>query len=217
MDLQVKLAWSGNLRAYSNQVNSAAARGARNAVEIITTRAKLALRDDIRRAGLGDRLANTWRSRTYPAGGKASLSPAGFVYSKAPLIVTAFSNDTSIVSRNGVWLAIPTENTPRRGRRRATPFEVEVIFNQDLIVFKGRGGQLLAFVDVVKSKNGKKFRRATKTRTGRGRKPELVLMFVFVRQVHLRKRLNYPQIVAALDREWPHVMASAINAELESV
>jgi hypothetical protein len=37
-------------------------------------------------AGLGQRLANTWRSRTYPEG-QQSVAAAGFVWSKAPNLI----------------------------------------------------------------------------------------------------------------------------------
>lgn len=215
MSLQVKLALQGDLAGYARQVHLRVAAGARSAAEKMAARAILSLRDDVRQGGLGDKIANTWRQNVYPkSASQHTHSPAVLVYSKAPLIVSAFAEATTIVAKNASYLAIPTENTPRKGNKRMTPVDVEVAFNQDLILIKGRGQQFLAFVDVVRAKSGHGFRRATK---GRGsRKPELILMFVMVRQVHLTKRLNWPRIFSDLQAEWatlfPQEIANALNA-----
>ena len=66
MSLQVKLAISGNLAGFAEQTHLRIARGARVAAEKQAARAKLALRGDVRAAGLGDRLANTWRVNVFP-------------------------------------------------------------------------------------------------------------------------------------------------------
>jgi hypothetical protein len=217
MSLQVKLAISGNLAGFAEQTHLRIARGARIAAEKQAARAKLALRSDMRAAGLGDRLANTWRVNVFPKSASSRThSPAVFVKSGAPEIVTAFDKDTTIRSRQGLWLAIPTDSTPRKGRRLATPLEVEAMFNQDLIFLPGRGGQMLAFVNAIKARTGGKFRRATKRRTKDGRQNELVLMFVMVRQVTLRKRLNWSRIFDDLAKGWaqlfPAEIAAALNA-----
>ena len=217
MSLQVKLAISGNLAGFAEQTHLRIARGARVAAEKQATRAKLALRGDVRAAGLGDRLANTWRVNVFPKSASSRThSPAVFVKSAAPEIVTAFDQGMTIRSRQGLWLAIPTDSTPRKGRRLATPVEVEAMFNQDLIFLHGRGGQMLAFVNAIKAKSGGKFRRATKRRTKDGRQNELVLMFVMVRQVTLRKRLNWSRIFDDLAKGWaqlfPAEIAAALNA-----
>jgi hypothetical protein len=217
MSLQVELAVSDNLASFAQQTHLRIARGARVAAEKQAARAKLALRGDVRAAGLGDRLANTWRVNVFPESASSRThSPAVFVKSTASEIVTAFDQGATIRSKQGLWLAIPTENTPRKGRRLATPVEVEAMFNQDLIFFHGRGGQMLAFVDAIKAKSGGKFRRATKRRTKDGRRNELVLMFVMVRQVTLRKRLNWSRIFDELAKQWaqlfPAEIAAALNA-----
>lgn len=160
------------------------------------------LRDQVTGAGLGGRLANTWRSKNYPPSGVA-MNPAGLVISKAPKLIDAFDSGPTIVPVNGQrYLAIPTDNVPpkaggRGGARKMTPLDVEVAFNQDLIIRKARTGNLLAFVNVVKARNGRGYRRATKGRVAAGRQAELILMFVLVRSVTLQKRLD---IQAAADR-----------------
>jgi hypothetical protein len=143
-----------------------------------------------------------------------------FLYSKAPLIVNAFTQGVTITHHDGLWLAIPTENVPNvnkgRNRRKASPQDVEVLFNQDLIVLPGRGRNRLAFVDAVRAKSGKGFRRGTSARTGKqNRKAELVLMFVLVPQVTLRKRLNWPALVDDLATTFQDLIGSEIAAGLD--
>ncbi|WP_088183584.1 DUF6441 family protein [Sphingobium sp. Z007] len=165
------------------------------------------LKDDYRRqvrdAGMGNRLANTWRSETYPKGGR-SLNPAGYIWSNAPAIIDAFSRGAYIRPVGGAkWLWIPTRNVPARRRggsyssspkrsngTRMSPEEVELHFNAELdIVIEGSKG--FAFIDVVSGLSGG-YRRATPGRTQgrRGaapRKAKPVLMFNLVRGVRMPK------------------------------
>ncbi len=151
------------------------------------------LRSQILQAGLGQRLANTWRGNVYPASGK-SLDPATLVYSKAPHIILSMTESITIVPVNGAkMLAIPTTNTPntrgpRGGTVPMTPEQVENHFNQDLIFLRGKKpGVWDAFVNVVAAKNKKGFRRATPGRLAQGRQVELKLMFVCVPNVRTKK------------------------------
>ena len=68
---------------------------------------KTAWRGQITGAGLGQRLANSIRSQTYPKVGE-SLSAAALVWSKAPQIINAHDAGLMIRSKSGFWLAIPT-------------------------------------------------------------------------------------------------------------
>jgi len=232
--LQVKLAVTGDLEGFAHQVHLRLARGARTAVEKMAARGKLALRGDVRAAGLGDRLANTWRADIYPKSASVRTHSPAVVFrvsdraktarpnsfgnvstiASAADIIRAHTAGPTIVSRNGLYLAIPTEHTPRRGRRFATPAEVENIFNQDLIFIAGRGRQMLAFVDVVRARSGKGFRKATRRRTLDGREKELVLMFVMVPSVTLRTKLHWPQIFQDLERQWAELFPAEIAAAL---
>lgn len=216
--MQLSIALQGNLRGFVTETEKNIATGAKLGALRFTERAKLAFRDDVRKAGLGDRLANTWQGKTYPQG-KPSASPAAFIYSKAPLIINAFTEGVTITHHDSLWLAIPTENTPNvgkgRGRRKASPLDVEVIFNQDLIIFPGRGRQLLAFVDVAAAKKTGRHVRDKQGRFlgGKG-KPSLVLMFVLVPQVTLRKRLNWPQLAADLNETFADLIGSEVAGKL---
>lgn len=216
MSLQVKLALQGvNLKEFADGVHLRIARGARNAAETMAERAKLLLRDDVRKAGLGEKVANAWRANIYPKSASAHThAPTVYIYTKAPLIVSAFSEAQTIVAKNARWLAIPTENVPRKGKKRMSPVEVEARFNQDLIIIQGRGQQALAFVDVVKAKSGKGYRRKTKGRSGRA--SELVLMFVFVRQVHTKKLLDQKRIFQNLGDQWQSLFAQSVADAVNS-
>jgi hypothetical protein len=159
-------------------------------------------RRQVRDAGMGNRLANTWRAETYPKGG-SSLNPAGYVWSAAPTIIDAYVRGAYIRPvRGGKWLWIPSRNVPQRrragsyssnmGKRssgtRMTPEEVELHFNAELqIVIEGGNG--FAFIDVVSGLSGG-HRQATPGRLG-GRKgmaprrAKPVLMFTLVRGVRM--------------------------------
>jgi hypothetical protein len=203
-----------SLPEFASARGAAIRRGAMRGAVRFQTRAKLAFRADVRQGGLGQKLANTWQDKIYPSGKVQSWHPAVLLYSKAPEIVRAHTQGATIRGKSGNWLAIPTENTPRRGRRYATPLEVEGIFNQDLITYKGRGQQVLAFVQAIRSKGGRGFRRATKRRTKDGRENELVLMFVMVRQVTLQRRLNWPVLADQLAPVFRQYLAEEIAIEM---
>ena len=81
---------------------------------------KTELRRQVASAGLGQRLANSWRDKHYP---NQKLDAASLVYTKAPHIIRAFDQGTVIRSRRGRFLAIPTENAPKKGTdgRRISP------------------------------------------------------------------------------------------------
>lgn len=167
-------------------------------------------RETIRKSGLGARLANTVRARTYPDLGE-SLDPASWIWTKAPTIIDAYDRGATILPTDGRWyVAIPTLNVPRRGRHVLTPLEVETKFDQDLIIRPGRRGSLLAFVDVQAKAwlagqgkaYGSRGARAQYKARPRG-KPILKLMFILVRKVQVRKRLDLDTIAARATARYP--------------
>lgn len=169
-------------------------------------------RGQVTGAGLGARLANTVRGRTFPGGGKPSLDPAAYVFSRAPVLMYAYSEGVTITTVNGAkFLAIPSRNVPLKARgRKMTPLDVEVSFNQDLILIP-RHGRILAFVNAVASASRKGWRKATPKRLAQGRDLQLVFMFTLVPQVQVRKRLDLDSIAAKwadrvgelIDQNWP--------------
>lgn len=168
-------------------------------------------RGQIEGAGLGTKLAKTVQGRTYPIG-KDSLDPATWVFTKAPTIVDAFDRGPVIVPTDGrFYLAIPTANVPRKGGKRMTPLDVEVAFNQDLIIKPGRNGNLYAFVDVAFGRFSKAQGKAyggVRTRLARP-KPKLVRMFTLVRLTRLRKRLDLDALAAGAAARYPELLTQA--------
>jgi hypothetical protein len=167
------------------------------------------LKEDYRRqvlqAGMGPRMAKTWRGETYPKAGH-SLNPAGYIWSAAPEIVDSFVRGASIRPVNGAkWLWIPTKNVPRRrragnyvsslGKRSRgtamTPEEVELHFNAELSVVI-EGGKGFAFIDVVSGiRTGYRPATAGRLKGRRGmaaRKAKPVLMF------NLRRGVKMPRL-----------------------
>lgn len=194
-----------------NQNEAALAEGLTAAMGDAGTELKEVLRDQVRSAGLGDRLANTWQGKVFPQG-RNSLDPSAYVWSKAPRIILAFGQGATIVPVNGSQrLAIPTENVPRNGRRLMTPVEVEAAFNQDLIVRPGRKGSLLAFVNVIPALNKRGFRKATPRRLASGRDVKLVLMFVLVRSVFLAKRFDIQAAAEKVGARVPEFLANRMR------
>jgi hypothetical protein len=156
---------------------------------------KAELRRQVGSAGLGQRLANSWRDRHYP---NQRLDAASLVYTKAPQIVRAFDEGAVIRSRRGRFLAIPTENAPRRGTdgKRISPSTFpEHRFGPLRFVPRSSGPSLLV-VDALRASFSRKtgelrgFRRATNRARARGEGLTTVVMFLLVPQVKLPKRLD---------------------------
>lgn len=212
--LQLKIALAGDLRGFADQAAAGIRRGAMRAAERMRARAKLAFRQETR-AVLGDRAANTWRDEVYPKGGKQSWHPTTLIFSKWPGPIRAHTEGATIAHRDGLMLAIPTDNVPRRGQKPMSPAEVERSFGQDLYFVK-RPNATLAFIKAIASKSKRGWRKATPGRLAQGRKQKLVLMFVLVKQVTLRKRLDWPRLADELAPEFNRYVAEEIARELNA-
>ena len=148
---------------------------------------KTAWRAQITGAGLGQRLANTIRSQTYPEG-RNSLDAAALVWSNAPVIIGAHDTGPLIRSSSGFWLAIPLPAAGRAlGGKRITPGMWEQKTGLRLrFVYRSRGPSLLV-ADAVRL-NTKGQAAVSKSKTGRGQVTAPI--FLLVRQVKLSKRLD---------------------------
>ena len=152
------------------------------------------LRKQVVAAGLGSRLARTWRSRAYPNKGHDA---ATLVWSKAPQIIRTFDEGAVIRSKSGLWLAIPTPAAPKRGvgGKRINPGNFpEHRFGPLRFVYR-RGRPSLLVVDSVRINNSGRVGRRAKggafTKTGRMKQGiTTVVMFIMVPQVKLKKRLD---------------------------
>ena len=160
---------------------------------------KTDLRSDVAESGLGRRLANTWRGKTYPDGAE-SVEAAAFVWSKAPKIADAFDRGVTITPGNGrKYLAIPTDNARRiRSRERITPAIVEQRTGQKLHFVRGRGST--AFLIGVP--------RVARARRRGAARPKGVVMFILVPQARLRKRLDIQSIADRWAAKVPTLVSS---------
>lgn len=166
------------------------------------------LRAQVTSAGLGTRLANTWRGNRYPSrAGVNSLSAAGFVFSRAPDIVDAFNRGTPIRSKDGFFFAIPTAAAggfgagriapainEKRAKERLTPGGWERRTGIRLRFVYRRGAPSLLVADNVRIGAGgaamplRKAKNANSKRVRTG--ATTTVIFILVPQVSLRKRLD---------------------------
>lgn len=151
---------------------------------------KASLRQNVVSAGLGDRLARTWRGTTYPEAGE-SLEAAAFVWSRAPKLVDAFDRGVVIRSARGFWLAIPTPAAGAVGRTsagrpaRITPggWERRTGLRLRFVYRRGRPSLLVAENVRLTSKG---VAAPNRKRTDQAS----AVIFLLVPQVSLRKRLD---------------------------
>ena len=178
---------------------------------------KTELRRHVASAGLGQRLANSWRDKHYP---NQKLDAASLVYTKAPQIIRAFDDGAVIRSRRGRFLAIPTENAPRKGTdgRRISPSTFpEHRFGPLRFVPRPTGPSLLV-VDGLRASFSRQtgelrgFRRATDRARRGGQGLTTVVMFLLVPQVKLSKRLD----VARAAEHWSAQLPALIEQQLRS-
>lgn len=188
MGLELRLAITGDLRKTLTALAQAEANGVHTVIRRRTTQLKTALRKQVVRAGLGERLANAIRSEVMPPRGPAPhVDTRGRVFSKALAkrpgglvdLITVFDQGATIRAFGHELLALPLPAAGRRGRRgaRSTPADFP---KGELVVIKSSNGTLL-LID-----------RETKTP-----------MFLLVRRVHVRKRLTvqaaYAKAMQGLD------------------
>ena len=165
---------------------------------------KSAWRAQITGAGLGPRLARTIRSEQFPKG-KTSLNAAAVIWSKAPVIIGAHDTGPLIRSRNGFWLAIPTETAGKSARGgRITPGEWERRSGLRLRFVYRRNGPSLLVAEGRLNARGRAV--ASRSRTGRG--VTTVPIFLLVPQVQLRKRLDLARDAARAQEAIPSAIVA---------
>ena len=190
--MKLAAAISGDLR----KIMAEEIKAAEDAVTAAMRQAADGLKADLRRqvteAGMGQRLANTWRAELYPKGRKSSKA-AGFVFTRAPTIIRAFDQGAVIKSKHGFWLAIPTPaaGTGARGKRM-TPGLWEQMHGSRLRFIYRRGAPSLLVAENMRARTGKRggFAKGSASALRSGRGMTSVVMFILVPQVNLRKRLD---------------------------
>ncbi len=218
--MRFEAAITGNLHKFMAQQQAAAEAAVTAGVAEITGRIKDDLRGQVTGAGLGNRLAKSWQSQLYPKG-KKSIDAAGWIFSKAPKLIRAFDEGALIKSKDGFFLAIPTEAAPKRGvgGKRISPSNFPE-HSLGRLRFVYRPGKIsLLVVDGLRAGTGKRggFRKASDTALKSGRGIATVVMFLLVPQVKLKKRLDYkavvnrwaPQLPQAILQHWKEVSPNA--------
>jgi len=178
---------------------------------------KGSLRKQVVSAGLGPRLARTWRSRAYPNKGHDAAS---LVWSKAPQIVRVFDEGAVIRGKSVFWLAIPTPAAPKRGvgGKRITPSSFPEHRYGPLRFVYRRGRPSLLVVDGVRASHSRKtgelrgFRKASERSRRTGSGLTTVAMFLLVPQVRIPKRLD---VKKAAER-WSRRLPSQIGRHMQS-
>ena len=195
------------LRGDLNELLKAGIRDAERAVTAgireATDGLKTGLRRQITSAGLGSRLANTWRGEVYPKG-QPSVGAAGYVWSKTPGLVRMYAEGAVIRSKQGLFLAIPTPAAGRfgDGRQKITPGAWERIHGMRLRFVYRRGSPSLLVADNARlTKRGRAVANIGQRRgdpftrlSGRTTVP----LFILVPQVTVRRRLD----VAGAGEKW---------------
>jgi hypothetical protein len=147
-------------------------------------------------------------------------APAGVGKTRAPQIIRAFDEGAVIRSKRGRFLAIPTENAPRKGTdsRQIRPGTFpEHRFGPLRFVPRPKGPSLLV-VDGLRASFSRKtrelrgFRQATDRARRSGQGLATVVMFLLVPQVKLRKRLD----VARAAERWSAQLPALIEGQLRS-
>lgn len=197
----------GDLRRVMAERIDALGDAAADAVAETAERLKEELRRQVTGAGLGQRLANTWRSRFYP--NDHPLRSAAFVYTKAPTILSTFAHGATIRGRDGLWLAIPTAAAPKRVMgKRVTPGLLERAWGIRLRFIYRRGRPSLLVADNLRAGGGKRggFRKASDKARQSGAGLASVPLFLLVPQVTLKKRLDIEGAKARV----PAILAAAL-------
>jgi hypothetical protein len=174
------------LAGTENAIERAVTSGMRDAADAL----KGELREQIVSAGLGDRLARTWRGKVFPESGD-SMAAAAFVWSRAPKLIDAFDRGVTIRAARGVFLAIPTPAAGAVGRgatgkrERITPAAWERRTGMKLRFVYRRGRPSLLVADSARVTS-----RGLAARNRRKTGDATVVVFILVPQVSLRKRLD---------------------------
>jgi hypothetical protein len=170
------------------------------AMKVAGSELKQAWRQQITGAGLGQRLPRSIRNKTYPEH-RDSIDAAAFIWSNAPEILSAHDRGVLIRSKNGFYLAIPTEAAGKgRGGARLTPGEWERRRGMRLRFIYRKGGPSLLVAEKARI-NTRGTAVASRSKTGRGQVSAPI--FILVPQVKLRKRLDLTRDAEKVARSVP--------------
>ena len=211
--MRLRAALQGNLKKLMQEEFQTAERAVTRGVREATDGLKLAMRRQVTAAGLGTRMANTWRGDIYPKG-QVSIRAAGMVYTRASKVMVGFDEAKVVRSKDGFWLAIPTPNAPKRGvgGQRISPSTFpEHRFGKLRFVYR-RGGPSLLVAEGLRasvSRSTGEVRGFRKAKTNR--RMASVVMFWLVPQVKMPKLIRFAeestrwhdQLPGLILKNWP--------------
>lgn len=185
--MKLDIAVVGDLAAQMREEAAAGEKAVTRAMSAAASGLKNDWRLQVLGAGLGPRMARTIRSAVYPKA-TDSLNAAAMVWTNAPTPISAFDQGAVIRSKNGFYLAIPTDAAGSQGvgRKRITPLGWERRTGLRLRFVYRRGAPSLLVAESRLNSKG----RATASRSKTGRGVATVPIFILVPQVNLRKRID---------------------------
>lgn len=201
-----RVALLGDLRKYYAEELALERRAVTEGIEETAEDLLFDLRRDVVSGGLGVRLSKSWRVKHYPGRNKYSLGAASEIRTGAPKLIRAFNEGMVIKSSEGLWLAIPTKEAPKRGvgRKRLTPSNFpENRFGPLRFVYRKTGPSLLVVDSQRQTKKGGYTRSRSKRALKTGYGLSTVIMFTLHKQVRMKRRLNVRRIAGAVPNQMP--------------
>lgn len=187
----------GDIRRNLRKETEFISRLATKATKEATNGLKADLRNDVVGSGFGVRLSRTWQSKIYDDNG---VDVKGFVYSRAPEIIESFDQGAVIRAREGRYLAIPTQNAPKRiNRRKPTP-DLYIEHKGDLRFVRSNRGTAFLVADDRRASYSRKtgefrgFRKASQRSLKTGRGLTTVVMFILIPTAKMPKKLDVQKI-----------------------
>jgi hypothetical protein len=136
----------GRMSEQTNAIRDDLARIVTDTMNEVADGLKAELRRQVIDAGMGQRLANTWRGTRFPLGDKVSLSAAAFVNSNAPEIIDAFERGATIRPIKGKFLFIPAWNSYRVPRFKGSRGQGGYMTLTEIVQKFGTNGQKIVFI-----------------------------------------------------------------------
>lgn len=195
MSVRLVAALQGSLSKIVAQEVKSAEHAVTLGVRQATDGLKQDLRDQVTGAGLGKRLAKTWRGKVFPKG--ESMNAAGFVFSKAPEIIDSYAHGALIRAHSGLYLAMPLPAAGKlAGRRKLTPQAWEQAHGQKLVFIKRKGQAAILVAENMRARKGQRggFAKASASALRTGRGLTTVPIFVLIPQVTIRKRFDIDSV-----------------------
>jgi hypothetical protein len=162
-------------------------------------------------------LSKSVRARHYKNQGH---NPASYVYTKAPKIMQAFDKGGENKSKTSKYLAIPTENAPKKsgtGRyaKKITPDNWdEAKYGELKFVPPRRGKSALLVVDGYRASYSRKtgnFRGYKKSRAKSRKKLVSVVMFILVERARIPKKLDTGTIIKKWTSKVPELIEKNVK------